>query len=491
VRTPRPCSVVLGLLTAALTVVLVVAGPATAGASSLLTPPVAIQTAPDAPSGHRGQVSCDPQAKPGAAALRSIVMAYYGAGRDGGITRACNINARSEHQEGRAWDWMLNVNNPAEKAVADDFTLWLTGPDGTGEAAGNARRLGVMYVIWNRQIWSASNAAAGWRPYSGASPHIDHVHVSLSWDGAYQRTSWWTGTAVVQPDYGPCQVYVGEWAASYSAPRYEPCAAPRPRPANYGVSASQDLDGDGRPDTVGRERAAGRLWFYAGDGRGGAVSRRAVGTGWQMHDSLVMTGDVTGDGRPDLYGRDVAGGRMYLYPGDGAGSFAAPTVVGSGWHMHDALMSAGDVTGDGYPDLWAREQGTGRLYLYPGSAGGVLTAPRLIGTGWNMHDALSSPGDIDGDGDADLWARQAGTGVLWFYSGDGVGGFASRASVGTGWSMHDVLTPTADVTGDGRPDLFGRARTTGDRYAYPTRDGGVPGAPRMVGTGWNMHDVVL
>lgn len=491
VRTTRPHSVLFGLLTAALTAVLVVAGPATAGASGLLTPPVPMQTAPDAPSGYRGQVSCDPSAKPGATALRGIVMAYYGAGRDGGISRACNINARSEHQEGRAWDWMLDVNKPAEKAVADDFTLWLTGPDSTGEVAGNARRLGVMYVIWNRRIWSASNAAGGWQPYSGASPHTDHVHISLSWDGAFQRTSWWTGVAVPTPDVGPCGVYVGEWASPYSAPRYEACPALRPRPVNRGVSASQDLNGDGKADTVGRERSVGRLWFYVGDGRGASVSRRAVGTGWQMHDSLIMSGDVTGDGRPDLYGREMASGNLFVYPGDGAGSFTAPTVVGTGWHMHDALMSAGDVTGDGFADMWARQQGTGRLYLYPGSAGGVLSSPRLLGTGWNMHDALTSPGDVDGDGDADLWAREAGTGVLWFYSGDGTGGFASRASVGTGWSMHDVLTPSQDVSGDGRPDLFGRAQASGARWAYTTGNGGVPRSARTVGTGWNMHDVVL
>ncbi|MFP5373055.1 MAG: FG-GAP repeat domain-containing protein [Actinomycetes bacterium] len=474
-----------------LTAALLVLAPGAAGASGVLQPRVQMSTAPDALSSYRGQTTCDPVAKPGLKALRDMVIGYYGLGRDGGIIRSCNIAARSEHQEGRAWDWMLDANNPAQRAAGDDFGLWLTATDASGEVAGNARRLGVMYVIWNRKIWSSSRAADGWLPYSGASPHTDHVHVSLSWDGAYQRTSWWTGVAVAQQDVGPCAVYIGEFAPAYSGPRYAPCPAAVPRPVNRGTSASLDLDGNARPDTVGRERATGALWFYAGDGAGGAVSRRVVGTGWQMHDSLVLSPDLTGDARPDLWARDLATGGLWVYPGDGTGSFTAPTQVGWGWHMHDALMAAGDVTGDGYADLWARERATGILWLYPGSAGGVLTAPRSTGAGWNMHDSLAAAGDVDGDGSADLWAREAATGALWFYAGDGAGSFASRRSVGWGWGMHDVLTPTVDQTGDGRPDLFGRKRTTGERYLYPAASSGAPTAPRVVGSGWLMHDTVL
>jgi hypothetical protein len=57
--------------------------------------------------------------------------------------------------------------------------------------------------------------------------------------------------------------------------------------------------------------------------------------------------------------------------------------------------------------------------------------------------------------------------------------------------MHDVLTPTVDQTGDDRPDLFGRQRSTGDRYLYPTTSTGTPTTPRVVGSGWLMHDILL
>ena len=45
----------------------------------------------------------------------------------------------------------------------------------------NASSLGVLYVIWFRQVWTP---AAGWHAYSGgngdpSSDHTNHVHLSL------------------------------------------------------------------------------------------------------------------------------------------------------------------------------------------------------------------------------------------------------------------------------------------------------------------------
>lgn len=158
--------------------------------------PAAAPNPIDAYVPYQGQSTCDPTVKPGAAYLLNLARSYWRAGRSSGIVRACTVGGQSEHKEGRAFDWGLDVNNPAEKAAGDSFVGWLTavGPD--GKVGYNARRLGVMYIIWNRQIWNNSSASSGWRPYTGASPHTDHVHVSLGWNGAYQRSSWWTGTAI-------------------------------------------------------------------------------------------------------------------------------------------------------------------------------------------------------------------------------------------------------------------------------------------------------
>lgn len=50
---------------------------------------------------------CAPAAKPGTVVLARWTVARYG-GRSIGISRACG-GSRSEHQEGRAFDWAADV----------------------------------------------------------------------------------------------------------------------------------------------------------------------------------------------------------------------------------------------------------------------------------------------------------------------------------------------------------------------------------------------
>jgi hypothetical protein len=65
-----------------------------------------------------------------------------------------------------------------------------------------ARRLGVQYLIWNSRTWRDYDPARGWTEYDGClhakmrkkaydnTCHRTHVHISLTWDGAYKRTSY-------------------------------------------------------------------------------------------------------------------------------------------------------------------------------------------------------------------------------------------------------------------------------------------------------------
>ncbi|WP_229694363.1 hypothetical protein, partial [Lentzea pudingi] len=141
---------------------------------------------------YQGQNTCDPTAKPGVVEFRDLLNQTYGA-HTTGISRACDIGGASEHKEGRALDYHFNVNNGEDRAEADDVLGWLLATDRYGNQHAMARRLGIQYIIWNRQWFRLYRASEGWRPYSGASPHTDHIHFSFSWAGARKQTSWWTG----------------------------------------------------------------------------------------------------------------------------------------------------------------------------------------------------------------------------------------------------------------------------------------------------------
>lgn len=170
---------------------------------------------------YQPQTTCSPTAKPGVVAFRNLVLRAYGGTGDYGIVRACSVGGRSEHKEGRAWDWKVSASSPAQVRAVQDMLHWLLTTDRYGNAYAQARRTGVMYLIWNHRIWSAGS---GWSAYTGHDPHTNHVHLSFSWAGARKRTSYWTG--IVSPTLGP----VGAVPAPRPVPKPAPRPAPRPAP---------------------------------------------------------------------------------------------------------------------------------------------------------------------------------------------------------------------------------------------------------------------
>ncbi|MDQ0148015.1 FG-GAP repeat domain-containing protein, partial [Pseudarthrobacter niigatensis] len=62
--------------------------------------------------------------------------------------------------------------------------------------------------------------------------------------------------------------------------------------------------------------------------------------------------------------------------------------VGDGWNVMTAISAAGDLTGDGKPDLVARDT-NGTLWTYPGQGNGLFGWRINVGPGWNVMTAIS------------------------------------------------------------------------------------------------------
>ncbi|MFF5187519.1 FG-GAP repeat domain-containing protein [Streptomyces sp. NPDC000345] len=197
------------------------------------------------------------------------------------------------------------------------------------------------------------------------------------------------------------------------------------------LAHASSLRQNGLADLVVQSVSSGRLTnpaFYA-------LSDPALATGSTSYNRVVGPGDVTGDGNGDLLAVTTAG-TLYLYAGDGSGTNVAGRVkISTGWERYNTLVGAGDFTGDGRPDLLARDT-AGVLWRYAGtgSASAPFAARVKVGTGWQQYKKVFSPGDANGDGKADLMATNS-TGALYFYAGTGTGGFKSRVTKATtGWS---------------------------------------------------------
>ncbi|MGW8766694.1 N-acetylmuramoyl-L-alanine amidase [Streptomyces sp. NPDC055815] len=203
------------------------------------------------------------------------------------------------------------------------------------------------------------------------------------------------------------------------------------------------LRADGTGDMIARD-ANGALWYYQGSGNPSSPFKTRVkaGTGWGVFNQVIGVRDQTGDGKPDVIGRESSG-VLWLYPGTGnPSSPLGPRVkVGTGWQGYNAIISTGDLTGDGKADLLGRD-GSGAFWLYKGT--GVATAPfgpRVkVGTGWQGYNSIVGPSDLTKDGRGDLIARD-GTGALWLYNGTGsaTAPFGNRVKVGSGWQMYNLI----------------------------------------------------
>ncbi|MBM9508631.1 FG-GAP repeat domain-containing protein [Actinacidiphila acididurans] len=166
-------------------------------------------------------------------------------------------------------------------------------------------------------------------------------------------------------------------------------------------------------------------------------------SGWGSYNLVFGPGDLSGDGRSDLLARDTSG-VLWLLTGKGNGTFYGRSKIGAGWNGYNQITGAGDINGDGYPDIVARNGANGHLYLYLGTGSGSapFKARVDIGGGWNAYTRLAAPGDLDGDGRADIVAVTSG-GLLYRYSGSGRTGtatFKARAQIGTsGWNSYSAL----------------------------------------------------
>nr|WSX75649.1 VCBS repeat-containing protein [Streptomyces sp. NBC_00899] len=167
-------------------------------------------------------------------------------------------------------------------------------------------------------------------------------------------------------------------------------------------------------------------------------SRGLVTNGWS-YNLMVGPGDVSGDGKGDLLARNSSG-QLYLFKGTGTGTgYSARTLIGTGWGVYNAIIGAGDMTGDGRTDILARDT-SGTLYIYKGtgSASAPFAGRVKLSSGFGAYPKIATAGDIDGNGLADLLAVNS-TGTMYRFSAHGTGQFSAGVALGGGWNTYSKL----------------------------------------------------
>ncbi|WP_062642063.1 trypsin-like serine protease [Streptomyces maremycinicus] len=211
----------------------------------------------------------------------------------------------------------------------------------------------------------------------------------------------------------------------------------------YNLVVQTDLDRDGHQDLILRRASDGDVFWKHWVPVSGTWATKLIGDNWKTRTQIVAPGDVTGDYLPDLLAVDSAGA-LWVYPGKGNGTFAAPVKNGTGWNAYNVVRGHGDFSFDGKTDLIARDKANGAVYLYKGNgtATSAFAARIKVATWTNTtYNVIAAVGDVNGDGLADLLARTP-AGTLYLYKGTGKATtaiFATRVSLGTTYKQYDLF----------------------------------------------------
>ena len=176
----------------------------------------------------------------------------------------------------------------------------------------------------------------------------------------------------------------------------------------------------------------GRVYVYKSLSGKPSFVVDAEATGQALGAMFVsVPGDLDGDGIPDVFASDFVdsgkapgAGRVYIVSGKDGHRLFTLTGQTPGENLGTSESIAGDVDGDGRPDLivgaWqfsGEANSGGRTYLYSGRTGNLLKTYtcRIPGDTFGF-DAVGM-GDIDGDGTVDLLITSAWSGIHGYHSG--------------------------------------------------------------------------
>lgn len=222
----------------------------------------------------------------------------------------------------------------------------------------------------------------------------------------------------------------------------------------FGAPALGDVDGDGEDEIVVGTRMGGTGnsgWLHVFEKDGSTVPGFPLSLPNGGATRTPALSDLDGDGSMEIIieERSWPDGWVCVYNGDG--------TVRAGWpqqmdHVPASSAAAGDITGDGVPEIVA----VSYLSIYAYDAYGNLLPGFPHTPAGDRCFSYSSPvlADMDGDGNREIvcgdHSTTAGNGKVHVIHNDGTSM--------TGWpqtTSHWIYAPPAvgDIDGDGQPDI--------------------------------------
>ncbi len=217
------------------------------------------------------------------------------------------------------------------------------------------------------------------------------------------------------------------------------------------TAALADLDGDADLDlVVGNDRPDDKR-VYFNDGEGHFSLAGTFGDSeWPTRN--VTVADLNGDERPEIIVANRGGpdnlSANYVCFNDGAGFFPVCDVLSG---ESATTIAAGDLTGDGFVDLFVPHRDGGQSYLFVNDGDGGFNERHAVGPRRSATRAVAL-GDLDGDGLLDIIVGDEVAGGVRLYINRGDASFEESRVIGDRGDIVFALA-VADLDGDGDEDV--------------------------------------
>jgi uncharacterized protein YjdB len=220
-----------------------------------------------------------------------------------------------------------------------------------------------------------------------------------------------------------------------------------------------DLDGDGLLDIAVPNRTTGSITLFRNTSTVGnisfatAVTISLTGTG----PGSLSISDIDGDGKSDLLTSDQFVNTISVFRNTGSvGSLSFASAVTFATQSTPYHISTGDIDGDGKPDISVAHTGGSNLVsvFRNVSTPGQINLSARADFATNVLPFFTGITDVDGDGNADLVClNYLGSTLSVFRSTSTVGSisFATRVDFAVGGNPQEYSV--GDFDGDGKPDL--------------------------------------
>ncbi len=199
----------------------------------------------------------------------------------------------------------------------------------------------------------------------------------------------------------------------------------------------------------------------------------------------VQAGDLNGDGIPDLVVTERFGTTVSVLLGQGDGTFGPVNSVDMG--AAPAGLQLADFNGDGHLDLVVSNRTGETVTVRLGQGNGSFGSSQSFNVGQAPQGLVAA--DFNGDGELDLAVTNVAADSVSLLLGQGDGTFAAAVSFDVG--QNPVALTAGDLTGNGLPDLVVSNFSSNDVSILTNPGGGVFAPESRLTAGQNPFGVAL